>query len=709
MPTSLRAGYFDDYGEINEGDPPTTRRVAVPLISWMEVGLRALDGQAYLQDVALRYVVLKKQKSARDYVSNYTVSVLGTAELKLPAGSASGTASFTATVGQEGAGVSVRSVDGQQVLALEPPCQSGMDVRIHLTPIDLAIDANRDGTIAKGENASQSKPLRFWINNDSDSGQIDKEDEGSTPDYQDGSITNIRDLEDFQMLKLDIHADIFYKVRMNEAQLGFKWKNVSGSGQPAVKIYRVAKQINVLKDYLWNYAKATSQLQSSHYASSIATVDVGSTAWLPANALVPEASTNQHPYLLFEGAAAGKGQLCLMVKIWNTETEGPGVWLNLLDVQEMFEKARGTPSKPYPNPPIYTQEPPRPVTGKEVFTWPGHQPFVEDPDETDEAIIMVHGWYMADADKRTFSNSFFKRLWWKGFKGKFCAFSWPTYENADDVNTHIPDDDLHYIPTHYNQSEYVAWKYGPALKTYVENISKGSKHVAAHSMGNVVMASALKAGLSVSSYVAMQAAIPATCYDSRDAANSYLPFLRAEAKQRTPDTARFGLGYRGEMDGITGNFHNFYSANDFALKTGEIVKFGVELQANWEANQIDHKPNRLLGYNHYPKASRTAKNRLEFAAEDGRITRYVTDHHEVMSFIARPRSEALGAKATLGLTNFDLSDTSLRYPFTRDRTEHSAQYQRPIQKTHKFFSMLLQKMNVGFNSLTDTQVGDISQ
>jgi hypothetical protein len=75
-------------------------------------------------------------------------------------------------------------------------------------------------------------------------------------------------------------------------------------------------------------------------------------------------------------------------------------------------------------------------------------------------------------------------------------------------------------------------------------------------------------------------------------------------------------------------------------------------------------------------------------------------------------------QATAGFTNFNLAPNPNelepgqqmpKYPFGTDRTEHSGQYQRPIQKTHKFFNMLLQRMNVGFNSLTDIQVGDAAQ
>lgn len=576
------------------------------------------------------------------------------------------------------------------------PAGPGTEKILRLLPIDLAIDANRDGIIANGETASREKPLRFWINNDSDTGEIDKEEEGTTPDHQDGALTNIRDLEDFQLLKVSLPKEIFTKHQNSEVQIGLKWKNISG-GTPAVNVYRVSPEIDEPKDYLWNVSKASSQTPSN-YHTSIAFISGGATAWLPANAF-QNLNGDQHPYLLFEGASKGIGQLCLVFKAGgnSSEAEGPGIWLKLMDVEEMFASAQGKPDMPYPNPPDHLdQEPPRPATDYKNISWTDRGEFEKDPDETNEAIIMVHGWNMTDPDRRTFSESFFKRLWWKGYKGRFATFAWPTYNSDDDA--------LGFIPDHYNRSEYVAWKYGPALKAYVDSINKASKHVAAHSMGNVVMASALKYGLNVGSYVAMQAAIPAGCYDSSPGANSYLKFLQAEQVRATPDLAS-ALGYRGVTAGISGNFFNFQSANDYALKTGAVLGANV----SWEGNQISYKPNEGLRYEYYPNAVGAAKNRIELQTFDDSGAAYihegrdVTDHHEVMSFIARPRSPALGTLDTNGFTNFNLK-TMVRYPFGTDRTEHSGQYQRPIQKTHMFFNTLLDSMDVEFNYLDDTKL-----
>jgi hypothetical protein len=44
-----------------------------------------------------------------------------------------------------------------------------------------------------------------------------------------------------------------------------------------------------------------------------------------------------------------------------------------------------------------------------------------------------------------------------------------------------------------------------------------------------------------------------------------------------------------------------------------------------------------------------------------------------------------------------VADQSLPYPFRDVRTEHSGQFQRPIQKTEFFYNKLLQKMGVQFN------------
>lgn len=586
----------------------------------------------------------------------------------------------------------------------------------------LSIDANRDGRIDFGEAGSQARPLRFWINNDSDWPNNDEEKEHPVTDASDTSIGNRRDMEDLLFVKFVIPEEFTRLAAEGRASIGLRWKPSPEAPMPKVRVFRPHPSITKPEDYLWNLNRAEQQTQGARYSRETLRVDGGRIQNLPRSFLhyTSDGYAHSEPQcLLIEGVSKGMGQLCMVLSTPDGRTtEGPGVWLKFMDVLEMFENAQGVlppggnfsadqlaaqrAGGVYPNPPDHASaQPPRPQPGFQRFTWPGRNGFEPAPDETQEAIVQVHGWNMTDADRRVFSATFFKRLWWKGYKGRYAAFAWPTYN--------VDDDTLGFIPAHYNKSEYVAWKYGPALKAYADSISKASKHVAAHSMGNVVVASALKSGLSVNSYVAMEAAIPSGCYDGSAGNNGFIKFVQAEQGNPSPDLANPDLGYRNLMSGVSGNFHNFHSSNDFALATGTALN-GM-LSVSWEANQVDHKPNHLLYYLHDPNATGASKNRIERDAEQHILGRDITDHHEVMAFIARPRSRALGVQDTTGFTtNFNLMDASLnKYPFDRGRTEHSGQYQRPIQKTHKFFNMLLQRMNVGFNSLTDIQVGDAAQ
>src|SRR5205807_1346903 len=105
-------------------------------------------------------------------------------------------------------------------------------------------------------------------------------------------------------------------------------------------------------------------------------------------------------------------------------------------------------------------------------------------------------------------ETMFKRLWWQGYNGRFVAFRWATQTSA----------------TSYNTSEWFAWKYGKSLLNYVDNYLKHqmpdyTMSIAAHSMGNVVVGSALKRGLSIDEYILMEAAIPSGCYN--DSVNNY--------------------------------------------------------------------------------------------------------------------------------------------------------------------------------------------
>jgi pimeloyl-ACP methyl ester carboxylesterase len=309
---------------------------------------------------------------------------------------------------------------------------------------------------------------------------------------------------------------------------------------------------------------------------------------LPVSFLDTLTATQPKAWFVFEGVTEGKGQLVITInKADGTEIgEGPGVWFDLKNIKKMYERATATPSDGFGAPYNSSTEPTIPAISYQIYASDGNA-FQAPPDEEKKALVFVHGWNMSFGEYQNFSETMFKRLWWQGYRGRFCAFRWPTMTDLDS----------------YNTSEHRAWKYGPALKAYVNSLPVGYiKNLAAHSMGNVVAGSALKAGLLLNNYALMQAAIPAGCYNSDVSINNYARFVNAEVNDPTPDLANPDKGYRGHLTGVTGNLINFYNINDFALVAGSYPIVG---QVAWEQNQISYKPNAFgnLYYDYDPARS----------------------------------------------------------------------------------------------------------
>jgi hypothetical protein len=453
------------------------------------------------------------------------------------------------------------------------------EVRFVLLAVDLAIDANRDGTIVGGETASQDKPFRFWINNDDDPNTLGddveeamKEDELSPPGFEDwrsapmlGHIDGVRDLEDFTRLHLTLPADIIQKAKAGEAQVGFKWTNGSG---PRIRVYK-AQGNEGDERYLFYKYEANLQVDSDHQ-SAVADVKGTQTAFLSSSYWQSVAAGTTKLPFIFEGCEKGTAKLTTVVKFgFSPEAEGAGVWIKLMDVQEMFErgKVKEPMSEPddVPDPWVTTQ----PLILKATEDRNGNA-FQADPDETKQYIIHVHGWRMSYNEAQTWANTSFKRLWQLGYKGRYAFFSWPTFSGV----TSALDGYLT-----YNKSEYRAWLTGAALKSYVASLPSGyTKNIMAHSMGNVVVGSAFRQGMGdITNYALFNAAM---------AAQSYEPTRIDFPTRQTPDTdsdptvqTRFGLS--GKFSGITASVTNFYLEDDFATTI-------------WSHNHTFNKPQIIL-------------------------------------------------------------------------------------------------------------------
>ncbi len=549
---------------------------------------------------------------------------------------------------------------------------NGKSDAVGLGPVDIAVDANRDGVIAMAaspvtgkplDKTEEGKPFGFWVNDDND-GMPNAEGEflgTGSADYEDGVIQTARDLEDFA--RLHIYLGVFQNEVVNGTlKIGLKWKNTNGTS-PKINVYTSTDTAGT-DAYLQSETAAFAQVSGAD-AAMLGEVSGSTLLKLPASA------SNSKKCLLFEGVGEGKGELMLVIKTADgTEIEGPGVWLDLKSIRKMYSRGHSAPDAAW-QPPFDQNPYQAPIVGFE----PLDAIAIEAPfDETDELIVFVHGIHSPGLNFNEATNVFtrdadtiFKRTWWQGYKGRFAFYKWDAL-NA--IN-----------PAEYNQSEFRAWKSGRGLAQYVASLPGATKNIMAHSQGNNVMCAALRDyGLQIDNYIIMQGAAPAFCYDE----NLPLAF-----SYTTPDHVN-ELGYRGYLPStVSTRIVNFSNPNDNV--TGII----------WELNQQFSKPDgtgigsirKISGpwYNYLPGNPAGQRCTLTYWLDYGR---FVTDLHESTAMVVQSNSRSIAHTPQTGGLVADNVPMDTEFQFG---DEHGSQFGRPIQQLNGFFDEVLKQCGLPFN------------
>jgi hypothetical protein len=298
----------------------------------------------------------------------------------------------------------------------------------------------------------------------------------------------------------------------------------------------------------------------------------------------------------------------------------------------------------------------------------------------------------------------------EGYRGRFTALRWGT-PLVMGLSSYIYDS-----TTFFNNGEFRAWSYGPALVNYVQHLkttmgADTTMSIIGHSLGNAVVGSALQKGMMVDNYVAMQAAVPLSCYFPPPTDPNYDPlqisfFQRLlDAEQRTcligPDVMPdyyTDMGYRGYLSNlkstVSSNLVNYHNENDFWLATGftsEKTPIAGRTEVSWIRNEVENKGflarqyvYDLVHYLFYPDRAEGQRVVIgQYIEGILRDRRPVADAHESMAYFARSRTRALGAEPANGNPkppNWRKSlDLGADYGFTRSRYDHSGQFLRDIQ------------------------------
>ncbi len=551
-------------------------------------------------------------------------------------------------------------------------------------PAELAVDANRDGTIVMAndpvtagglpvDTTSQFNPFTFWVNDGTDwvnpeSGvQEDENPANGAPNWTNGKISYTRNLENFARLWL-------YTKGMNSAiasgqiVVGLEWDADSGDallgwgpndGAPSINIYSA---VDGTTGYLTDSTTAKAQVAGA-YGVSLGTVSKGHPFYFTPSTLAGLSDANPKLYFLFEAAARGSGRL---VMTFNTVSSngtltkiglGGSVYMNLKETRELYERwtvgdgppagtlSTGGGGAPAPVASISQDRLPPGVPALQYSSGASGLSVLGDPTANDY-ILFVHGWNMAPWEKDAFAATMMKRLYWQGYKGKFGTFQWPTTYSVTDWEFIEDSRDKLQEATSYDDGEYAAWQSSIPLENLLSVLNKtyGNRFfVLAHSMGNVVAGEALRiAGQGgqtlVNTYIASQAAVPGHCYDptltGTDLVTFYPPTINL------PITPNVYNNWMMPATSGAASKINLFNVNDYALyywNVDQVLKPDQREPLGWD-----------YGYNTYGKPLTTLQDNFYKNGVISRVNLHlgtaakVLDRYEIMAYASQPYSRALG-------------------------------------------------------------------
>jgi hypothetical protein len=456
-------------------------------------------------------------------------------------------------------------------------------VLLMLAPVEMIPDWNRDGRINEDDRGkvSEENPWRFWRNSDDDWGVEGGEDTpgADESDYLGNKVDGVRDLVDFFPVHFDLKSLLQF---MPETEYQYILKHesqsscIAGAGYvpsfnvlwyPEADIDSSPEGDKGVGSYLKNIARAE---EIANRTTNIIT-KVG--LRLPREILL--ASKEGKGVALFESRYTTDNPIMIEIR----KNDGSPIAkfsmpTSISEVESMYRYKFVMPDEVEMSKNDLPQDPPN---------WP-------DADRNGKHFIFVHGYNVNDKQSIGWASETFKRLFWSGSNARFSAFAWRGYQGQT-----IPLPIAGRITPDYQTNLANAFGTAKSFKQYLDLID-GEKTVAAHSMGNILVSSAMHDwGARPKNYLMLNAAVAKECYDSdeaddpiQDAAmenmiwRGYPKILRASEWHRLlPKVAwpacdsRANLTWRGRFAKVIENggftdVYNFFSSGEEVLNNPKL-------------------------------------------------------------------------------------------------------------------------------------------
>ncbi len=377
----------------------------------------------------------------------------------------------------------------------------------------LAVDLNRDGIISlpsdgdKSDLTTPAMPYRLWVNDDDDDNDISTtgptlignsddpgpssfwgQHAGRTPDRVNPGVDGRSDLLDFFPVFLDIKqllgllphdGSIEYKLKQDDDALNFVYANLTRAEA---------------FDYLYvSRERAAYGPTGSVTQAHIADTEQITSAGVVLNSFFLDRikTEAEKGVILIEGRAATSAPMRLVV-----EKDGVGIAevvvnINISPVEDMFRWVNLRS--------ICGQSETRPTDLSEPTGYP-------DSATNGKMFVWVHGYNVNERQSRAWFSEAFKRMYQSGSRAMFTGVSW----HGDKSQVPI----LGFAPDYWDNIPF-SFRTGEALAPIVNNLPGSSKTIAGHSMGNVVVSSAIvDHGMNVARYFMVNAAVALEAYDT---------------------------------------------------------------------------------------------------------------------------------------------------------------------------------------------------
>lgn len=423
-------------------------------------------------------------------------------------------------------------------------------------------DANRDGKIDITDRGkiTTEKPWRFWTNDDDDSGETGGSDIPQAPGSKDTNgydhrVNGMRDLIDFFPVDLDLKAAL---VIFPQGKYRYRLTHAAPQTAPCFKIVQTTQQ-----------APATSGLYLKDLDTAVATDGM---ECLPIhshgrnlNARFLDAQEQGNGLLLVEAVRPTTEpiKLAIIRKSDQTvmgEVEFP---VSVTSVMDMHRWKFVSPGATDLSPGDIPGDPPN---------WP-------DADRNGKHFVFVHGYNVNPESSKGWGGEVFKRMFWSGSDARFSTFAWFGYQSQ-----------FAGITPNYQVNLLNCFGTAKSFKQFLDLIEE-EKTVAAHSMGNILVGSAMHDwGARPKNYLMLNSAAAKECYDGSEADDAgqatrmvhpaWLPYgneIRASEWHKLDWPAgdkRKELTWRNRLRGVIDNggltdVYHFYSTGEEVLNNAD--------------------------------------------------------------------------------------------------------------------------------------------